>query len=361
MIAAGDHVTSVVIGGLPIDIQSANRDFVRMLEARYAEFVTEPPTMVSVSMSRLCHRPEAAPTRSSKSATPMVIGGQSRRFSRAMGSASMLGCVRQAAYPYAIDSVMRIVHSLVLAQNGGFLVHSASAVRNGNAFLFSGVSGAGKTTISRLAPPDVTLLTDEISYVCRHGDDYQAFGTPFAGEREALGKILQRPSRDCTCWSKGERNHRTGSTRQSPPDDCSVTCSFSPTTPAWSRACFVRSGLRRAGAGLRAELSPEARGVGPDSMSEKVYRPEPRHRRADAGRRDDGHVGHGFARVQPQRDRERDLEGGLRCDSAPRNRDCANRRGFPGRPDIAYEDALELIEELAQAGIMMLADHRLGP
>ncbi len=98
---------------------------------------------------------------------------------------SMRGSVRQAAYPYAIDSVMRIVHSLVLAERGGFLVHSASAVRNGRAFLFSGVSGAGKTTISRLAPPDVTLLTDEISYVRRVGERYEACGTPF---RRRLGQ-----------------------------------------------------------------------------------------------------------------------------------------------------------------------------
>jgi len=33
--------------------------------------------------------------------------------------ASNLGCVRQAAYPYAIDAVMRIVHSLVLAKSVG--------------------------------------------------------------------------------------------------------------------------------------------------------------------------------------------------------------------------------------------------
>jgi hypothetical protein len=75
------------------------------------------------------------------------------------------GWVRQSSNPYSIDSVLRILHSLILAREGGFLVHAASAIRNGRAFLFAGVSGAGKTTISRLAPPDVVLLTDEISYV----------------------------------------------------------------------------------------------------------------------------------------------------------------------------------------------------
>lgn len=77
------------------------------------------------------------------------------------------GWVRQSVNPYSIDAVLRMLHSLILARDGGFLVHAASAVRNGRAFLFAGVSGAGKTTISRLAPPDVVLLTDEISYVRR--------------------------------------------------------------------------------------------------------------------------------------------------------------------------------------------------
>jgi ABC-type molybdenum transport system ATPase subunit/photorepair protein PhrA len=75
------------------------------------------------------------------------------------------GWVRQTANPYSIDGVLRILHSLILARQGGFLVHAASAVRNGRAFVFAGVSGTGKTTLARLAPPDVTLLTDEISYV----------------------------------------------------------------------------------------------------------------------------------------------------------------------------------------------------
>ena len=63
------------------------------------------------------------------------------------------GIFVQSANPYSIDAALRIIHSLILARQGGLLVHAASAVRNGKAFLFAGVSGAGKTTISRLAPP----------------------------------------------------------------------------------------------------------------------------------------------------------------------------------------------------------------
>ncbi len=89
--------------------------------------------------------------------------------------------------------MLRIVHTLVLARQGGFLVHAASAVRNGNAYLFAGVSGAGKTTIARLAPADANLLTDEISYVRKGAGGYFAFGTPFAGELAKSGENLKAP------------------------------------------------------------------------------------------------------------------------------------------------------------------------
>jgi hypothetical protein len=129
------------------------------------------------------------------------------------------GWIRQSPNPYSIDGVLRILHSLFLAREGGFLVHAASAVRNGRAFLFAGVSGAGKTTLSRLAPPDAEVLTDEISYVrpesgadaeggadAESGADapvrerppgrslgYVAFGTPFAGELARIGANLRAP------------------------------------------------------------------------------------------------------------------------------------------------------------------------
>ncbi|HEX4002666.1 MAG TPA: hypothetical protein VHX36_08460 [Candidatus Acidoferrales bacterium] len=103
------------------------------------------------------------------------------------------GWVRQAPNPYAIDTVLRIVHSLVLAEEGGFLLHAASAVRAGQAFMFTGISGAGKTTISRLAPSDVSVLTDEISYIRLRANGYRAYGTPFAGELARVGENISAP------------------------------------------------------------------------------------------------------------------------------------------------------------------------
>jgi hypothetical protein len=103
--------------------------------------------------------------------------------------------------------VLRIVHTILLAKEGGFLVHAASAVRNGRAFIFAGVSGAGKTTISRLAPKDATLLTDEISYVRKQEDgSYAAFGTPFTGELAKLGENIQAPIAALYLLKQGPEN-----------------------------------------------------------------------------------------------------------------------------------------------------------
>ena len=207
-VTEGGGQTSVVIGGLPIDIQSDDRDFIAMLEKRYTGFVAEP-----ANAGIRLHVEVVAPMGDGEDDELEVRYTDGRwminrgDFHAQWDPASNLGCVRQAAYPYAIDAVMRIVHSLVLAKRGGFLVHSASAIRNGRAFLFSGVSGAGKTTISRLAPRDVTLLTDEISYVRRVGEGYQAYGTPFAGDLGRAGENISAPLAGLYLLVQGRHNH----------------------------------------------------------------------------------------------------------------------------------------------------------
>jgi hypothetical protein len=152
---------------MPILVRTGSAEFARMLEDRYGKFVTaEAPAAVMeleielIPPGKVCDAEDVS-VRRDAGRWVMERGD----FRAEWDPQCRRGWVRQSANPYAIDGVLRILHSLILAREGGFLVHAASAVRNGRAFLFSGVSGAGKTTISRLAPPDVVLLTDEISYV----------------------------------------------------------------------------------------------------------------------------------------------------------------------------------------------------
>jgi hypothetical protein len=201
------HERSIEVGGMPIVVRTDSLEFAGILEERYGGFMGGGQ--------------EAAFELDVELKTPTGIGADAEASVRFESGRWILergdfraewdpekrrGWVRQNCAPYAIDAVLRILHSLILARQGGFLMHAASAVRGGRAYFFSGVSGAGKTTISRLAPADAVLLTDEISYVRPEGDGYTAFGTPFAGELGKAGENVRAPLECVYLLAKGPQN-----------------------------------------------------------------------------------------------------------------------------------------------------------
>jgi hypothetical protein len=203
-----DRLSLVIeIGEIPVRVNTTDAGFLRLLQDRYAGFVSstaEPSIEFDVDL-----RPPAI----ADPDADVLVAHRHGRWSLQRGDfyaewepASGQGWIRQSSNPYSIDAVLRIVHTLVLARQGGLLLHSASAVRNGKAFLFAGVSGAGKTTIARLAPPDATLLTDEISYVRKSSAGYTAFGTPFTGELARLGENVSAPVGALYLLAKGTEN-----------------------------------------------------------------------------------------------------------------------------------------------------------
>jgi hypothetical protein len=182
----------VEIGGIPIALSTEDQGFLELLRQRYAGFLSSSAPEVELifeGMEAGTVSEEDVRVRREGNEWLMERGDFHARWDPGSGR----GAVRQTANPYSLDSVLRILHSLILAQRGGFLLHAASAVCDGRAFLFSGVSGAGKTTMTRLAPPDVTLLTDEISYIRPGSSGYMAFGTPFAGELARAGDNCAAP------------------------------------------------------------------------------------------------------------------------------------------------------------------------
>ncbi len=193
MASIATESVTIEIGGIPVALRTTDEAFRELLIGRYAGFISDSPGF-QAELSVELEQPWASAgidddVQVTRQGLEWLI--QRGDFNARWNAESGRGEVMQSNNPYAIDSVLRILHTLILAKQGGFLFHAASAIRNGRAFLFAGISGAGKTTISRLAPPDAHLLTDEISYVRRCGDRYFAYGTPFAGE-------LARPGENCS-------------------------------------------------------------------------------------------------------------------------------------------------------------------
>ncbi|MGD0567629.1 MAG: hypothetical protein ABSA78_04430 [Candidatus Sulfotelmatobacter sp.] len=200
----------ITIGAVSVKVNTADPNFLAMLEDRYAGFVN-PGFVNSEARAEFEFDVDLVPRSTADPDVDVSVKYRAGRWFMERGDfraewdpAARRGWIRQTANPYSIDAVLRIVHTLVLAKQGGFLLHSASAIRNGKAFLFAGVSGAGKTTISRLAPPDATLLTDEISYVRKLDDGYVAYGTPFTGELAKLGENTSARVAALYLLAKGE-------------------------------------------------------------------------------------------------------------------------------------------------------------
>jgi hypothetical protein len=182
---------TVDIGGLPVRLWSGDIGYLADLERRFSGFIhesSEPLLEFDLILATPDHVDPDDEVRVSKHGGQWSI--ERSDCSATFDLTSRRGLIRQPPTPYATDSVLRILHTLLLAERGGVLMHAASAVRNGRAHLFFGPSGAGKSTMVGMAPADATLLSDEVSYIRRDPTDpggYVACGTPFTGELERVG------------------------------------------------------------------------------------------------------------------------------------------------------------------------------
>lgn len=112
---------------------------------------------------------------------------------------------RGVRHEYALDSLIRILLTVALLPKQGFLLHAASIVRDGRAYIFMGKSGAGKSTVASLSP-EGSVLTDEISLVRFVDGEWRAHGTPFWGEFRAAGHNRNYPIAGIYCLTQARED-----------------------------------------------------------------------------------------------------------------------------------------------------------
>lgn len=92
----------------------------------------------------------------------------------------------------ALENYIRCLVAWAAAERGGALVHAASAVRNGKAYLFYGESGAGKSTLSA-STSRAQVVSDDLSLVLpRPGGGLDLVGSPFRGTYEGGAPVAGR-------------------------------------------------------------------------------------------------------------------------------------------------------------------------
>lgn len=89
-------------------------------------------------------------------------------------------------------AMMNLYSAFIVHHNWGLLIHSSCAVDHGQAHLFSGHSGAGKSTAARLSAPR-QLLSDEATILKVTDQGITVFDSPFRSELPDAGGQITAP------------------------------------------------------------------------------------------------------------------------------------------------------------------------
>jgi hypothetical protein len=84
---------------------------------------------------------------------------------------------------FVLENFLRILLAYHVLDQGGVLLHSVGVLHEGRAYLLSGRSNAGKTTLARKAAAEgARVLSDDINLVIPEEGRFQAHKVPFTGE-----------------------------------------------------------------------------------------------------------------------------------------------------------------------------------
>jgi hypothetical protein len=115
--------------------------------------------------------------------------GFTANLDRSPFRAQMHTCMSDDWFRDAFENLFRVLACYRLFSQGALVMHSAAFTDGARGFLFSGRSGAGKSTICALAAElDLEILSDELNAITPSGESFQLQAMPFAGDFGGMPK-----------------------------------------------------------------------------------------------------------------------------------------------------------------------------
>jgi hypothetical protein len=196
----GSARLSLAIADVPIAVDLPDPAWAPTLRVRYAAFlVTDPPAW----RVTLAHDPTLADTD-----TPWIHHDGPRTTFRVLAYAGWLDLATRTAQvctPSATRASSALERTLAYScmqvlprEHDGLLLHAAGVVWAGQGYAFIGPSGAGKTTVARLAQGHADVLTDEnvvvrvasqVTDTSESADHFELLSTPFWGTSTPAGLV----------------------------------------------------------------------------------------------------------------------------------------------------------------------------
>jgi hypothetical protein len=100
-------------------------------------------------------------------------------LARATPDFSEMDAILPEADIYALDNLLRFLLSVLAPPRGGFLLHAATLEHRGEAWVFYGTSGAGKSTAAARSRPERRCLAEDATLIrLEHDGRVIAWATP---------------------------------------------------------------------------------------------------------------------------------------------------------------------------------------
>lgn len=153
------------------------------LQERYAGFVSQAPARWQLTVQHVSDVTSCLPGE-------IVHDGPRTRFHVGTfrgqidldGRTAAVTATSEAGAASALErAAAYILMQTLPREHVGLLLHATGVIRNGLGYVFFGKSGAGKTTLAHLTPPDADLVCDENVALRVAGSGVQLHSTPFWG------------------------------------------------------------------------------------------------------------------------------------------------------------------------------------
>lgn len=183
-------VIRFLLAGLPIEVRAISPGALDDLAPIYARFATDLAPRLTIEIERVDGFDRERNPEYPAFARSALPDGRLRveRFDAegevGVGELPLAAHFRVGPSPNSLEACIRIAASLALPRDGALILHSSAIVHAGRALVFTGVSGAGKSTISSLladAYPSCTKIADELLVLRAGPDGWQVQVPPYLG------------------------------------------------------------------------------------------------------------------------------------------------------------------------------------
>lgn len=176
--------------GLPIEVRPVHPGAIDDLAPVYARFATDAAPRLIVEIERVAGFDRERGPEYPAFARRALPDGRLRveRFDAegevSVGPLPLTARFRVGPSANSLEACVRIAASLALPRDRAFIMHASAVEAGGRALVFTGVSGAGKSTISSMlaeAYPSCTKIADELLVVRADGAGWRVTVPPYLG------------------------------------------------------------------------------------------------------------------------------------------------------------------------------------